>query len=103
MMRAHTVLLMSLGLLLPACLDSSSPTDESSSTDLVDRQPRQVCPPGEQWQCYSGPSDSDGVGACERGVKTCNADGTGYGECIGEVIPTAELCNGIDDDCDGVV
>ncbi len=61
-----------------------------------------VCPPGELWVCYSGPSETDGVGACERGIKTCNADGLGYGPCVGETVPATESCNGIDDDCDGV-
>ncbi len=34
-----------------------------------------VCPPGEVWVCYTGPSDTDMVGNCDRGVKTCAADG----------------------------
>ncbi len=42
-----------------------------------------------------------GTGACVRSVDTCVADG-GVGVCT-PGMPTAELCNGIDDDCDGVV
>ena len=42
-----------------------------------------------------------GVGACVEGTRTCN-DGT-FGACTGAVGPTAETCNGIDDDCDGQV
>jgi hypothetical protein len=30
------------------------------------------------------------------------ADGT-WGECVGEVLPQTETCNGLDDDCDGDV
>jgi hypothetical protein len=43
---------------------------------------------------------TNGLGTC-RGVRTC--DGVmGYGACDAKT-PTAEACNGQDDDCDGVV
>ncbi|RMH40293.1 MAG: hypothetical protein D6689_14195, partial [Deltaproteobacteria bacterium] len=43
------------------------------------------------------PSDA---GECRFGVWVCNA---GSLECTGAVGPTAELCNGLDDDCDGAI
>ena len=62
----------------------------------------QICTPNETWTCYTAPLSTDGIGACQRGVKTCNATGTAWGACVGEVTPVAEVCgNGIDDDCDG--
>ena len=39
------------------------------------------------------------VGACEYGTETCSAGA--WGSCIGEIVPVAETCNGLDDDCDG--
>ena len=34
--------------------------------------------------------------------KACNATGTGYGACVGDVVPSAEICgDGLDNDCDG--
>jgi hypothetical protein len=39
------------------------------------------------------------VGACELGEKTCH-DGA-FGPCIGDIGPVEELCNDVDDDCDG--
>jgi hypothetical protein len=45
---------------------------------------------------------TDGVGLCKGGSEVCNADGTGYGECSGEVAPRPEDCATPDDeDCDG--
>ncbi len=39
---------------------------------------------------------------CHPGTRTCPLNGTGmFGSCTGEVTPQTEICNGIDDDCDG--
>jgi hypothetical protein len=46
------------------------------------------------------------VGACQGGKKTCNDQGTAYGSCDGQVLPSAEICaagNTVDEDCDGQV
>jgi hypothetical protein len=51
--------------------------------------------------CYTGPGGTSGIGACHPGVQTCAA-GT-FGACANEVVPTAEICNGVDDDCNGAV
>jgi hypothetical protein len=63
-----------------------------------------VCTPASTQACYSGPPGTNGVGVCHAGTRTCNAGGTGYGACTGQVTPGAEACgNGLDDDCDGSV
>jgi uncharacterized repeat protein (TIGR01451 family) len=41
------------------------------------------------------------VGACVSGTETC-VMGT-FGSCVGSVGTTTEICNGIDDDCNGTV
>ena len=61
-----------------------------------------ACVPGEARACYSGPEGTEGIGACAPGRQVCGADGT-FGACRGEVTPTAEACDGIDNDCDGAV
>lgn len=60
------------------------------------------CTPGETRPCYEGPSGTDGVGICKAGTATCVEDGTDWSECVGQVLPKAEICsNGIDENCDG--
>lgn len=70
-----------------------------------------VCTPGEQIPCYE-PSTGcvfDNVsgdyicqGTCRAGTRTCLENGS-FGECVGDVGPSAEVCDGLDNDCDGVV
>jgi hypothetical protein len=40
-------------------------------------------------------------GLCQPGLRTC--DGTELGACEGQVGPQPELCNGLDDNCNGVI
>jgi hypothetical protein len=54
--------------------------------------------------CYTGPSGTAGVGICRAGTQTCVVGGTGtWGACTGQVLPATETCNGVDDNCNGVV
>lgn len=50
--------------------------------------------------CFEGPPAAAGIGTCRQGVAFCK-DGI-LGPCTGQVLPTPESCNGVDDDCDGV-
>ncbi len=62
------------------------------------------CTPNTTAPCYSGPSGTQNVGDCKAGVQTCNGQGTGYGPCIGEIVPQTENCSlPGDEDCDGQV
>ncbi len=56
------------------------------------------CVPGNTRLCGEGAT----IGLCRRGMQTCGADGF-FGPCMGQVEPTAEQCNGADDDCDSRV
>jgi hypothetical protein len=53
-----------------------------------------VCTPGAMTACYSGPQGTEGKGTCKGGTQTCEADGSGFGECAGEVTPQARTCAG---------
>ncbi|WP_438038944.1 hypothetical protein [Sorangium sp. So ce128] len=62
-----------------------------------------TCVPGSVLACYSGPTGTVGIGACETGTQTCRSDGLGYGPCTGDVTPVAERCvTPVDESCDGV-
>ncbi|MCK6548619.1 hypothetical protein L6R52_22430 [Myxococcota bacterium] len=57
------------------------------------------CINGQTRSCYSGAAGTSGVGVCHGGTQTCT---TGrWGACTGEVVPTADSCNALDDNCDG--
>ncbi|MBI5478362.1 MAG: hypothetical protein HY906_05865, partial [Deltaproteobacteria bacterium] len=56
--------------------------------------------------CYTGPYGCNlqtglCIGACTFGTKTC-VNGA-FGDCDNQIVPTAEVCNGLDDDCDGQI
>lgn len=61
-----------------------------------------LCEPNSSAPCYTGPPGTENVGACALGTWTCNAEGTAYGPCMGEVVPTTESCatQAIDESCD---
>jgi len=41
------------------------------------------------------------AGACRPGTQICND--SGWSECAGGTLPTAEVCDGVDNDCDGAI
>lgn len=51
--------------------------------------------------CYTGPIGTQGVGICKTGTHVCE-NGT-YSACIGEVTPQEEVCDGLDNNCDGTI
>jgi len=62
-----------------------------------------ICEPFSKKPCYTGPSETKNVGECLEGFSLCNAVGTTYGFCEGEVTPEEERCDKSgDEDCDGV-
>jgi hypothetical protein len=60
-----------------------------------------TCTDGALQSCYTGSAQNEGVGECQSGAQTCA--GGQWGACIGDVLPSAELCDGLDNDCDGAV
>jgi len=63
----------------------------------------EACEPWTKKPCYTGPSGTEGVGACVAGFAICNAAGLGHGPCEADVVPEPERCETpADEDCDGV-
>lgn len=60
------------------------------------------CQPEEGTACQPGSTAACGleIGECQRGVRSCGDEGT-YGPCMGASLPSTEVCNGKDDDCNG--
>ncbi|MBX3185122.1 MAG: putative metal-binding motif-containing protein [Polyangiaceae bacterium] len=60
------------------------------------------CNSGDVTDCYTGLDGTQHIGSCRSGLQQCVAGK--YSEtCDGEVLPATEICNGLDDDCDGEV
>ncbi|MCA9558818.1 MAG: putative metal-binding motif-containing protein, partial [Myxococcales bacterium] len=80
------------------CLEASLPAAEAC--DGADEDCDGLVDEALVAACYSGPEGTEGVGVCAGGGAVC-AEGV-FGACEGEVLPAAEVCNQLDDDCDGV-
>ncbi|WP_257448766.1 putative metal-binding motif-containing protein [Archangium lipolyticum] len=59
-------------------------------------------PAGIPHECVPNTTEACGknVGECRPGQRRCSHDGT-WGACEGETGPKSEVCNDLDDDCDG--
>ncbi len=65
---------------------------------------------GQTQACYTGPNGTEDVGVCHGGTQACVATNgqpgvpcsgaSCWGSCVGEVTPTLEICDGLDNDCD---
>jgi hypothetical protein len=79
-----------------ACTDAC-PSGLSCVDGLCTRDKTKAC------ECQVGVSRAcgSGVGECREGRQSCE-NGT-WGPCLGEVAASAEVCDGLDNDCDGVV
>jgi uncharacterized protein YjbI with pentapeptide repeats len=85
---------------------NSDDADGDGSTCLSNLQEGDPEPPVFVTLACGIPPQQDGVGICRSGTRTCSLiDGApaNCGSCQGAVAPGDETCNGLDDDCDGIV
>ncbi|MBN2361694.1 MAG: hypothetical protein JXR83_19735, partial [Deltaproteobacteria bacterium] len=62
------------------------------------------CKQGEAKRCFVGPPGRHQIGACQDGQQICRDLGNGsfgWGPCQGGIPPSAEVCDGLDNDCNG--
>lgn len=60
------------------------------------------CSSGSIRSCYEGDPETQGVGVCRTGTNTC-VEGAYASACVSQVLPSTEICNSADDDCNGLV
>lgn len=64
-----------------------------------EREPyEEQCADGALRQCYDGPKDSL-YGICKKGEQICTNGA--WSPCKNQILPKPEICNNLDDDCDG--
>ena len=62
------------------------------------------CTPGDVQPCFRGPPMRRNVGACADGMQQCQTNGEFggvWGECTGGIAPSLEVCDSLDNDCNG--
>jgi len=95
---------MCMGQVLPGVETCNTPTDDDCDGMTNESGAGCVCIPNSTAPCYTGPAGTQGVGICAAGTQTCNAQGTAFGMCVGQVLPVTESCmTPQDDNCDGTV
>ena len=64
-----------------------------------------ICTPNQIQQCaYTGDPLTENVGPCKAGSRQCNANGTAWSNCAGEVLPSSDVCTDvIDNDCNATI
>lgn len=62
---------------------------------------RPECQDGSKEPCYNGPPGTAGKGLCQSGVRTCL--NKKWGPCIGQIMPSSEVCDKLDNDCNTLV
>jgi streptogramin lyase len=79
----------------------ASQCDDAGVVDCELESSASGCPclGGGHDRCFSAPLESMGVGVCRAGTTQCVYGA--WSACEGAVLPGFEICNGLDDDCDG--
>jgi len=85
--------------------DEADPAVHDGCGENCDADPSGTgCPCGTEGAveaCYTGPAGSNGHGQCVPGLHECV--GGAWGGCADQITPDEEICNELDDDCDGEV
>ena len=92
----------------PSPLPDGCGTQELCGNGLDDDCNGQVdegcsCTVGDVQPCFLGPPSYVSTGACTSGTQTCQGSGefATWGPCEGGIWPTPEVCDDLDNDCNG--
>ncbi len=84
--------------------------EQSNMHVCIFKKEPKACNPGETRPCYSANSGCSLVNGkfnciapCKTGVQICDQNGNWQKSCNGEIIPQKEICDNIDNDCNGKV
>ena len=55
---------------------------------------------GLSQSCYTGQANTSGVGICRNGTQTCRIGS--WSTCENQVLPQTEVCDNLDNDCNGI-
>lgn len=80
------------------CEDEILPAEGETCGDGLDNNCNGITD-FESESCYNGPAETRDISICHGGTRTCTE--AGWSMCMGEVVPTVETCNDLDEDCDG--
>jgi hypothetical protein len=75
----------------------------------VDQKGCSCATPGASQKCFVGDAKTAGVGVCSFGMQTCTQEKSGdvtkqsWGPCTGYGVASKEVCDGKDNDCNGVI
>jgi hypothetical protein len=72
---------------------------DAGTTPMIDAG--SACQPGDVRDCTAGPMSSTTAPGCVAGKQHC--ENNVFGACVAETLPMPEVCNGLDDNCDGNV
>lgn len=89
---------------VPATCEPGTPDPQETCNGLDDTCDGQIdegcdCTDGDVQPCYGGPMGTQGIGQCVGGTQTC-VGGAWPAGCDGDVLPSVETCDGLDNDCD---
>jgi hypothetical protein len=81
----------------PACVQTQQPSSEIC--DLKDNDCNGLVDDGLVQTCYDGNAADLDRGICHGGTSTCSLGQ--WTSCQGQTLPTLEICNSVDDNCNG--
>ncbi|MGB0646453.1 MAG: hypothetical protein ACPGQS_04715 [Bradymonadia bacterium] len=93
----------------PDCIESANENEANVCDGFDNDCDGQVdegcgCKPGRVEPCFLGPPNQVNIGACQTGTMRCVGDGeVGAFDQCSSIGPSAELCDGLDNNCNGCI